>query len=515
MKPSHIRNVLQSPPILPKPLVYLAVTGTVLMTVVLAFGLNRVLPHASLSLLFLTLVLVVSAKAGLGPSLFASVLSFLAYNFFFTSPHYTFQVTDEGDLATLAFFLVMAAISGNLAARMQAEMAKRQVSLQRIENLYAFSRQMSSAAGSQEVLDALAAHLSGSLNLAVAVYIAAENEALVVKARMGDCTTLREEMLVNALSKQSCDQSQPLQACDSWQLLPLATVSRSLGLVAVNGALDDEQHNLARNLCDQAAVALDRTRLVSKLEDAKLVSETEQLRSALLSSISHDLRTPLATIIGATTSLLEYGESFSQQNRTELLAGVVDEAQRLDRHIQNLLDMTRLGQGGLSLRRDWVDVQDIVYSAANRLRDALKKISLVIHFEGEIPLLWAHGALIEQALVNLLDNAIRFSAEGGEVRIVASSDAGQLEIRLCDQGPGIPLTEREKVFDMFYTVDHGDWGRLRGTGLGLAICRGMVAAHGGTVQVEEGCNGRGTCMHVSLPLHAAELPGVGSGNGET
>lgn len=148
VKPLRFRGVLQSPPVLPKPLVYLVVAGMVLITVVLAFGLNRVLPHASLSLLFLTLVLIVSAKAGLGPSLFASVLSFLAYNFFFTIPHYTFQVTDEGDLATLAFFLVMAAISGNLAARMQAEMAKRQVSLQRIENLYAFSRQMSSAVGS-------------------------------------------------------------------------------------------------------------------------------------------------------------------------------------------------------------------------------------------------------------------------------------------------------------------------------------------------------------------------------
>lgn len=336
-----------------------------------------------------------------------------------------------------------------------------------------------------------------------------------MKARMGDCTTLREDVLVNAWNNQGNRQSQPLRACGAWQLLPLATVSRTLGLVAVNGALDDEHGHLARNLCNQAAVALDRTHLVAKLEDAKLVSETEQLRSALLSSISHDLRTPLATIIGSTTSLLEYGESFSQQNRTELLAGVVDEAQRLDRHIQNLLDMTRLGQGGLTLRRDWVDVQDIVYSAANRLRDALKKISLVINFEGEIPLLWAHGALIEQALVNLLDNAIRFSPEGGQVRIVASANAGQLEIRLCDQGPGIPLAEREKIFDMFYTVDHGDWRRLRGTGLGLAICRGMVAAHGGTVQVEEGCNGRGTCMHVSLPLHAAESVRVGSASGET
>jgi len=510
VKPSRIRNAFQSPSVLPKPLVYLAVVGVVFITVVLAFGLNRILPHASLSLLFLTVVLIVSAKAGLGPSLFASVLSFLTYNFFFTIPHYTFEVTSEGDLATLAFFLVMAAITGKLAARMHTEMDKREASLQRIENLYAFSRQMSSAVGSQEVLDLLAAHLSSSLDSAVAVYIAEEGEPLEWKARMGDCSTLREEMLVNA----SKNLNEPIQVNDSWKLLPLATVSKPLGLVAVNGALDEEHRNLARNLCDQAAVALDRTHLVAKLEDAKLVSETEQLRSALLSSISHDLRTPLATIIGSTTSLLEYGESFSQQNRTELLAAVVDEAQRLDRHIQNLLDMTRLGQGGLTLRRDWVDVQDIVYSAANRLRDALKKISLVINFEGEIPLLWVHGALIEQALVNLLDNAIRFSPEDGEVRITARSHAGQLEIQLCDQGPGIPQAEREKIFDMFYTVDHGDWGRLRGTGLGLAICRGMVAAHGGTVRVEDGCNGQGTCMLVSLPQHTAELERLGA-NGES
>jgi len=482
--------------------VYLAVVAAVLATVVLAFGLNQIIPHVSLSLLFLTVVLIIAAKAGLGPSLFASLLSFLAYNFFFTSPHYTFQVTDDGDLANLGFFLVMAAISGNLAARMHAEMDKRQLSLQRIANLNDFSGQMSSALGSEEVLDALAVHLAKSLGMAVAVFTPEEGGGLKVRASIGDCTSLSE----NQVSEDWEGRERQPPGSGRWQFFPLATVSRSLGIVAVGGAPDVEQEDLARNLCDQAAVALDRTQLVSKLEDAKLVSETEQLRSALLSSISHDLRTPLATIIGSTTSLLEYGESFSQQNRLELLSSVVEEAQRLDRHIQNLLDMTRLGQGGLTLKRDWVDVQDIVYSAVNRLRDAARKISLVIKFEGEIPLLWVHGVLIEQALVNLLDNAIRFSPDGGEIRITACTKEGQLEIVLCDHGPGIPLAEREKIFDMFYTVGHGDLTRQRGTGLGLAICWGMVAAHGGTVKAEDGLEGRGTCMRVSLPLNSKNLP---------
>ncbi len=476
--------------------VYVGAVAVVLISVAMAFLLHQLMPHASLSLLFLTGVLIVAARTGLGPSLFASVLSFLAFNFFFTPPYYTLEVADDGDVATLVFFLLMAAITGKLAARMHQEMDKRQTSLQRISNLYDFSRRMSSAAGTEAVLEALADHLAHSISSSVAVLITQSGEDPTIWTQAGQPLQLQQEEIEAAWAQIGAE---PIRG-ENWLFLQLATNQEPMGMVVIQPQVDSEQIDLARSLCDQAAIALDRTKLVGDLEQASLVSETEQLRSALLSSVSHDLRTPLASIIGSTTSLLEYGESFSVENRKELLATVVEEAQRLDRHIQNLLDMTRLGQGTLTLKRDWVDLHDVVFSAVSRLRDAIKELPISVDIAPDVPLLWVHGILIEQALVNLLDNAVCFSPADGHITLRARMQNGQVVIDLCDCGPGIPEDEREKIFDMFYTMRKGDRGDLQGTGLGLAICRGMVAAHGGSVTAHDGLDGRGTCMRIELPL---------------
>ena len=480
-----------------RPAAYIGAVGIVSATVVVAFLAHRLMPHASLSLLFLTGVLIVASRTGVGPSLLASVLSLLAFNFFFTRPYYTLKVADEGDVATLLFFLMIAAITGNLAARMHQEMAKRRASLQRISDLYAFSRRLSSAAGTGAVLEALASHLRQTMGRrTVMAFIVDSQGRPIARASAGEPRDLPPSDIASAWTRIS---SVPV-VNGEWTFLQLVTSREPVGLLAVSGTMDAEQIDSARSMSDQAGIALERTQLVADLEQARLVSETEQLRSALLSSVSHDLRTPLASIIGSTTSLLEYGESFSAENRRELLATVVEEAQRLDRHIQNLLDMTRLGQGSLTLKRDWVDVHDIVSSALERLRSVLKGLEIDIDISPAVPLLWVHGVLIEQALVNLLDNAIHFSPAGGRIRITARSDADRVAIELCDEGPGVPESEREKIFDMFYTVRQGDRGSLQGTGLGLAICRGMVAAHSGTVTAHDGINGRGTCMRISLPI---------------
>ncbi|MCZ7597102.1 MAG: ATP-binding protein [Gammaproteobacteria bacterium] len=218
-------------------------------------------------------------------------------------------------------------------------------------------------------------------------------------------------------------------------------------------------------------MVLDRTRLESELEQARIVSETEQLRAALLSSVSHDLRTPLASIIGSTTSLIEYGDTIRPGDRLDLLNTVVTEARRLDRYIQNLPDMTRLGQGKLHLARDWVDLADVVSSAVSRVRAGAGGVSIDVAIEPGLPLMWIHGVLIEQALVNLVDNAVKHSPTGTAVSVRARRGAGTVVVEVIDRGPGIAVEEREKIFDMFYTIRRGDSG-TQGTGLGLAICRG-------------------------------------------
>lgn len=447
---------------------YLLAMVIVVAMVGIAFVLHRFLPHANLSLLFLTGVLLVSATTGMGPSLLAGSLSFLAYNFLFTTPYYTLDVADESDFATLAFFLLMAAVTGHLAATMRRESSRRQTSLQRISKLYEFSSQIVSVLGAEEVLDVLREHLERCLERPVRI--------------------IRGEA--------------PPEA-DGFAQLGLTINGRTLGTAVFRGAADPEQFEIARSLCEQAAVALDRTRLAQELESSRLVAETEQLRSALLSSVSHDLRTPLAAIIGSSSSLLEYGGAFSDSDKRELLHTVLSEAQRLDRYVQNLLDMTRLGHGKLSLRRDWVDVRDLVASAAGRLDAEAQCVAIETRVEDGLPLLWVHGALIEQALFNLIDNAVRFSPPDGRVEIAACMDGDWIEFRVTDAGPGISEVDREKVFDMFYTVRDGDRSALQGTGLGLAICRGMVGAHGGTVTVASGPRGRGTCMRMRLPLKSA------------
>ncbi|WP_257945718.1 sensor histidine kinase, partial [Pseudomonas plecoglossicida] len=242
-----------------------------------------------------------------------------------------------------------------------------------------------------------------------------------------------------------------------------------------------------------------RARLAEQLEAARLHGETEQLRSALLASVSHDLRTPLTAMRGSIDSLLALGEAIPAEDRRELLEGTRDEAERLDRYIQNLLDMTRLGHGGLKLARDWVAPADIVGSALNRLRLVLAPLRVHTDVPAELPLLFVHAALIEQALINVLENAARFSPAQGRLELQVSVHEEQLHFAVSDQGPGIPLPEREKIFDMFYTAARGDRGG-QGTGLGLAICQGMIGAHGGQIRVGEGIDGQGTCITLCLPL---------------
>ncbi|MNZ91280.1 Sensor protein KdpD [compost metagenome] len=208
---------------------------------------------------------------------------------------------------------------------------------------------------------------------------------------------------------------------------------------------------------------------------------------------------------GSIDSLLALGEAIPMADRQELLEGTRNEAERLDRYIQNLLDMTRLGHGGLKLARDWVAPTDIVGSALNRLRVLLAPLQVSTEVADGLPLLFVHAALIEQALVNVLENAARFSPVNGRLQLQVSADDEYLRFAVSDEGPGIPAADREKIFDMFYTAARGDRGG-QGTGLGLAICQGMIGAHGGHILVGEGIDGHGTCITLCLPLPTQPEP---------
>lgn len=476
---------------------YAAAGALVLFAVGVALTLRR-LPHESVSLLFLLAVLIVATRWGLWPSIFASVLSFGALNFFFTAPLYTLDIAEQSDVATLVFFLAMAALTGNLAARMRAEMASNRAALERVSTLLAFSRQIAAASTAERVSKALVDHVASELDATSVAWLANAAGRLTesaVSSRSGD-------LPVPVLPSEEDWQAGALPARDGvWSYLPLTTARGRLGLLGVaRGDLRYLQRELLGALCEQASIAVERTSLADELRRAELVSEAEQLRSALLSSVSHDLRTPLASIIGSAESVLAYDDRLDPRDRRELLQTVHDEARRLDRYIQNLLDMTRFGRGTFEPDRQWVDLGDLIAAARERLGTALDGLRLEVKVEIAAPaaVLFVHGALIEQALVNLLDNAADFSPPGGTVtiRVYATGDATIVEV--ADEGPGIGPSERERVFEMFYRAPRGD--RRPGDGLGLAICRSLIAAHGGTVAAVPATAGTGTCMRITLPL---------------
>jgi len=475
---------------------YVAAIALVLVAIGCGAVLRR-LPHANLSLLFLLAVLIVAAVWGLWPSIFASALSFLVLNFFFTVPLYSFTIEEEGDLASIIFFLAMAALTANLAARMRNEMAASRVALGRVSTLLDFSRQMAGAANAEDALDALARTLAKAAGARVSVWQPGDGGALRRVARAGSI----DPHALDGVDVQAWwDRGHTsLEIVDGTALRALATANGRVGVAAIaSNELNDRQRQLIDALCEQAALTVERIALVDDLKKAQVVSETEQLRSALLSSVSHDLRTPLASIIGSVTSVLEYRELLDVDDQQELLQTVLEEAQRLNRYIQNLLDMTRFGRERLELRREWVDINDLVSGALERLGSALNGLQVQVELAADTSLVYVHGALIEQALVNVVDNAASFSQPGDPLLIKSYRADEQIVIDIIDRGPGIPEPQREKIFDMFYSAQQGDRSH-HGVGLGLAICSSIVGAHGGTIAAMPGPDGRGTCMRITLP----------------
>lgn len=482
---------------LPKVRPYCAAAAVVVLAMAVALAFRR-LPHANLSLVFLLGVVLIAVRWGLWASVFASVLSFLALNFFFTVPLYTLSVEEEGDLATLVFFLIVAALTGNLAARMRKEMASSHAALERVSTLLDFSRRMAGVTDADQALQALVRLLARMLKAHVVALLPDERNCLVERAasqNAGAATDFGIAELNAAWAHARSPQRKP-----GWTYFPLAISAGPIGTIAVSATEIDHQHRLlTEGICEQASTALARTQLVDSLKKAQLISETEQLRSALLSSVSHDLRTPLASIVGSATSILDYDDLLSPEDRRELLQTVFDEAQRLNRYIQNLLDITRFGQRKFEPEREWVDLNDLISSAISRLGGLLSGFDVRTDVAEGAALIFVHGALIEQALVNLLDNAAGFSPANATIRIAARPDNDATLIEVIDEGPGIEPSERERVFDMFYRAKHGDDQQRHGAGLGLAICRSLVAAHRGTIHAMSSPGTRGTCVQIRLP----------------
>lgn len=480
-----------------------------------ATGLDAWLELANLSVVFLGAVLASAVLAGTRAAMISAVLGFLAFNFFFTQPRFSLVIGQREQVLTVVFFLLVAVVVGQLAGRGRQRLLALRASREQTHRLLSYSRALSAATDRDQVRDIGVATLEQWLGVPV-VFLdqeAGKDELTVRSARPSDII-LDGEALAAARwcwhHREASGFGTEVQPSLRWRFLPLVEQTQVLGVVGLelavrDGGLGPDEEALIDTLVRQLVMALERTRLVGELSEARVSEENERLRSALLSSVSHDLRTPLASIIGSASSLRELEPQLSADDRRELLDGILAESERLNRYIQNLLDMTRLGQGGLKIERDWITLDDLVASALKRLGTEMDGLEVVRHWPDDLPLLHVHPALIEQALVNVIDNAARFSPPGGRVAIRADRDAEthELVLEISDQGPGIPPEQREAVFDMFHTGGEGDRGRY-GSGLGLAICRGMLGAHGGSIRAEPGEAGEGTRIVMRLPLPEAQ-----------
>lgn len=477
-----------------------------------AFAAERLFPVASLSVIYMTAVVVVASRRGLGPAVATSLVGFLAYNFLFTEPRYTFYISRQGEFLTLGLFLVASLITGNLAARLRARVQAQSAIADRTNKLYDFSRRVAAAATADDVIWASVSHVASTLRC----------EAVLLRpSPVGDLAVVggfppedRLEIRDQSAAQFAWDKGEPTgRGSDTlptarWFFLPLAAGERRLGILGI-AYPDDRQfartdRRLLDALVDQIALALERLRLTEELSETRLATETERLRTALLSSVSHDLRTPLVTIIGAAGSLADT-PGLSAAARKDLAENIREEGERLDRYVQNLLDMTRIGHGALKLHLAPVELSELIGLARHRLRAPLRAHQVTADVSDNLPMVLADEVLLEQVLVNILDNASKYAPPGSTISIAARLSGTRLDLTITDSGPGIPPAEQARVFDMFYRVTEGDSQRA-GTGLGLAICKGLTEAMGGTIRAETASpDGTGTRILLSLPLFNPEM----------
>ena len=481
----------------------------------IAWGLHYALGIGNVALVFLTGILASAVLQGLGPSLLACLLSIMAYNFFFLPPLYTFTIADPENVVALFFFAIVAMIASNLAARVRAQAIAARQRVRMTDDLYQFSRKLSVAVTLDDLLWATAHQIALMLKVRV-VLLLPENGGIAVRAGFPPEDQLEDADL--AAAKWSWEKNHIAgRGSDTlpgakWLFMPLRTGRGAVGVVGIvrdtaGPLLTPDQQRLLDALADQAALAIERINLARDLAQARVEAETDRLRSALLTSISHDLRTPLASILGSASSLVSQSSILDESTRQALLGTILSESERLNRFIGNLLDMTRLESGALHPRMDLIVLSDVVGAALQRAARILADHAVEVDLAAGLPMLRLDMVLFEQVLFNLLDNAAKYAPPGTRVQVRARQDASSVVLEVLDEGEGIPAGDVERIFEKFYRARGAD-RRRAGTGLGLAICRGFVEAMGGQITAGNRKDRSGAVITVTLPVpaHAPIMP---------
>lgn len=485
------------------------------LAAVLATGfailLDQWLSSGNLVLIYVLAVIITGLKFGAGPAMTAVVLAFLSFDFFLAQPIFSFFPTQQDDIATMAFLVVIALLCGAAASHLRRQFILLNESNRYTESLRSLGQKLTVVDTERSVWQTLANELGRVLPAEVCIVINEGDEELQVAPEPASPFSPLDRDAISWSKRHAvvAGRFTDTLAASAWTFFPLVRDNTCIAVAAVRFGTEVQNlkpydRDLIHAMQQQAADAWQRIRLTGRLESAHLKTEVEQLRSALLSSVSHDLKSPLSAMIGAAETLNLHDGQLAASDRQELSDTILQESRRLESYIQNLLDMTRLGHGKLKIDRDWVSVDDIIGAALGRLRRYFPEVQAEYVAAGPAPLIYAQAVLIEQALYNILENAAKFTPPDGIIRIWVGQRDHHCQINIEDQGPGIPESLREKIFDMFYAVAAGDQ-KHQNTGMGLAICRGMIAAHGGRVTAHAGRDNTGTRFMIELPMDKPDM----------
>lgn len=433
---------------------------------------------ASAALVYVLAVTGATAFAGLRAGLATSILSFLPLNFFFTEPTGTFSVAKTEDLVALAAFLIVSVIVGTLLSAAVAQRARAERREREAVLMQRLGARLLSGEPPQDVLASFARAVTDLFGI----------------VRCEIRTDVTDEPVVS---------ERPTAAAGVPEVMPMEAAGRKVGeIVLVHDAeadgLSDDERNVVRTFASQMALALEGMRLASEASKARLDAETNSLRAALFSSVTHDLRTPLASITASVTSLLDEGARFTTGDRRELLETIRHEAERLNRLVGNLLDLSRIRAGAVTPNATLGEIDDVIEGVVGRLQAVLASHRIRLMLRGDLPEISMDVVQIDQVLTNLIENAVKFSPAGSAVTISTARWHDTAEVRVVDHGPGIPSEERERVFEAFV---RGEQGSATGSGLGLSISRAIVESHGGRIWIE-GTPGGGTTVVFRLPVAA-------------
>jgi two-component system sensor histidine kinase KdpD len=470
-----------------------------------AFG-HEQLPDVVM--VFLLGVVMVSMRFGYGPSLLAAVLSVVAFDFFFVPPYYSFAVSDLSHIVTFAVMFVVAVVISNLTRRIRDQADSARERERRTASLYAVSREVGLAHSRDMLLRAAARHVREVFCAGVAVLLPGPDGLLAVAAAESAGVEPDEKDLGVAewvwLHQRRAGAGTDTLPSARALFVPLKGSRGRVGVLALYASeqsrlTDPDELQLLDAFAGLIGSALERTQLAEEARRSRLRAETEQLRNSLLSSVSHDLRSPLGVVTGATSALLGPSAPRDEATRRQLLETAHEEALRLSRLVRNLLDMTRLDAGALQVQKEEQPIEEVIGAALNRMDDRLRGRAIGTDIPPGLPLVPLDSVLIEQVLINLLENAAKYTPAGSPIDVVVrqvDGADGEIQIEVADRGPGVSKQDAEHVFEKFYRVKESEGG---GVGLGLTICRGIVKAHGGRIWVEARPGG-GASFRFTLPV---------------